>query len=379
MTSAGWEPSSPPSPARRPFRRRFTSASADASPSRPLRNCNGPTWPTKSSRTTFQTTPPSIGRRRSACAAASAFLFTGKAPRQVGMDRSGAATAMRRRDSRPGTIGGRQAVGRRGGERPGPARGRPHPHRCRRRLRPRRQRRRAGLLSLTRKSASCRPSDRWQTPWQDYAWAPDVVLTPPGGRVGVLDLPANDAPALRGPQGRGRRRRRPADLPGAGRLRGVAGASPTATNRSIASRCRRSSTTSDGMARRRCRFRRRRAPAASYAIDLGTDEALETGATEVKFSKPLFQYVENFLNLPVGTVPALARYRRRTVLWTPGPAGRVVRVVGVKDGLAELDVDGKGQAGRPGDPDRSGRRRGGAPSAGRSCTERTGPSCGGCR
>ena len=178
-----------------------------------------------------------------------------------------------------------------------------------------------------------------------HAWAPDVVLTPPGGRVGVLDLPANDAPALRGPRGR-RRRRRPAGLPAPA---GFAASLVFPDGDKPLNRLALSAVEYDIGRHGAAALPVPPPPgaAASYAIDLGTDEPLETGATEVKFNKPLLQYVENSLNLPAGTFLPLAHFDGERSLWTPSPPGRVVRVVGVKDGLAELDVDGKGQAADP--------------------------------
>ena len=81
-----------------------------------------------------------------------------------------------------------------------------------------------------------------------------------------------------------------------------------------------------------------------YAVDVSTDEGQEPGAVAVKFNKPLLHYVENFLKLPAGTILPLARYDAEQSVWVPAPAGRVIGVLGVKDGLAELDLDGKGQA-----------------------------------
>ena len=40
------------------------------------------------------------------------------------------------------------------------------------------------------------------------------------------------------------------------------------------------------------------------------DEALAAGATDVRFSQPLFHYVENFLNFPVGMVVPTGYYDR---------------------------------------------------------------------
>ncbi len=87
-------------------------------------------------------------------------------------------------------------------------------------------------------------------------------------------------------------------------------------------------------------------PAASqytYAVEFSIDEALTSGAIDVRFSQPVINYLENFLNFPVGTSVPAGSYNRTTGLWEPEPNGRVVQVLRVNDGFAVLDVDGSGQ------------------------------------
>lgn len=277
--------------------------------------------------------------------AASAFLYTGKAPRQVGMDRA----ALRRRcaavirgqvrstDGKPlagveVSVPAQPEIGRTLTDAEGgfdlAVNG-------------------GGPVLVAYQKVGLLSARRWvATPWQDYAWAPDVVLTPPGGRIGVLDLPANDAPALRGPQ--------EGDAAGAGRPVFVApagfGASEVFPDGDKPLNRIALSAVEYDIGRHGAAALPALPPpgaAACYAIDLGTDEPLETGASEVKFNKPLLQYVENIPNLPAGTVLPLGHFDGERSLWLPSPPGRVVRVVGVKDGLAELDVGGKGQSADP--------------------------------
>jgi RHS repeat-associated protein len=85
------------------------------------------------------------------------------------------------------------------------------------------------------------------------------------------------------------------------------------------------------------------ASAYTYAVDLSADEALAQGATEVGFSTPLPFYVENFLNFPVGTVVPLGTYDRATAAWLPLNSGRVLKILAVTNGQAEIDADGDNQ------------------------------------
>jgi RHS repeat-associated protein len=80
----------------------------------------------------------------------------------------------------------------------------------------------------------------------------------------------------------------------------------------------------------------------TYCVDLSADEAVAAGADSVVFDKPLAHYVENFLNLPVGVLVPAGYYDRKQGVWVPSKNGRVVRIIGVTGGKADLDTDGDG-------------------------------------
>ena len=48
--------------------------------------------------------------------------------------------------------------------------------------------------------------------------------------------------------------------------------------------------------------------AYTYAVEFSVDEAVEAGATDVRFTKPVITYVDNFLGFPAGTVVPAAYY-----------------------------------------------------------------------
>ena len=83
--------------------------------------------------------------------------------------------------------------------------------------------------------------------------------------------------------------------------------------------------------------------AYTYAIELSADEALAAGATSVQFSQAVSVYLDNFLGFPVGANVPSGYYDRAAGAWRAEADGRVVRVLGVSGGLAQLDVDGTGQ------------------------------------
>lgn len=87
--------------------------------------------------------------------------------------------------------------------------------------------------------------------------------------------------------------------------------------------------------------------AYTYAVELSADEAISAGAKEVRFSQPVPFYVENFLGLPVGTIVPAASYDREKAAWIPSRNGRVIQIVGINGGLAELDTNGDGVADGP--------------------------------
>jgi RHS repeat-associated protein len=82
----------------------------------------------------------------------------------------------------------------------------------------------------------------------------------------------------------------------------------------------------------------------TYAVELSADEAVEVGATEVRFTKPVYNYVENFLGFPVGTDVPNGYYDKEKAAWVPSEDGHVIKVLSITDGLADLDVNGDGTA-----------------------------------
>ncbi|RJQ52518.1 MAG: carboxypeptidase regulatory-like domain-containing protein [Nitrospiraceae bacterium] len=80
----------------------------------------------------------------------------------------------------------------------------------------------------------------------------------------------------------------------------------------------------------------------TYAVELSVDEAIAAGAKRVDFLQPVFFYVENFLNFPVGGIVPVGYYDRDRAAWIPSDNGRIIQILSVSNGIAELDVDGSG-------------------------------------
>jgi len=84
--------------------------------------------------------------------------------------------------------------------------------------------------------------------------------------------------------------------------------------------------------------------AYTYAVELSADEAVATGAKQLRFSQPIVLYVENFLNFPVGGIVPVGFYDRDQAAWVASQNGRVVKILSITNSLADLDIDGSGVA-----------------------------------
>jgi hypothetical protein len=87
--------------------------------------------------------------------------------------------------------------------------------------------------------------------------------------------------------------------------------------------------------------------AYTYAVELSADEAAAAGATGVRFDHPVSFYLEDFLNFPVGEAVPTGYYDAGRGAWVASDNGRVVKVLSVTGGLADLDIDGSGKAATP--------------------------------
>ncbi len=81
----------------------------------------------------------------------------------------------------------------------------------------------------------------------------------------------------------------------------------------------------------------------TYCLEYSLDEAIAAGAKDVEFNQPLIHYVENFLGFPVGGIVPVGYYDREAAVWKASENGRIIQILSVANGLAELDVDGSGE------------------------------------
>ena len=83
--------------------------------------------------------------------------------------------------------------------------------------------------------------------------------------------------------------------------------------------------------------------AYTYAVELSSDEALALGAKSVEFSKPYIYFVDNFLNVPVGSAVPLGIYNKEKGYWDAERDGVVIKILSITNGVAQIDLSGSGQ------------------------------------
>ena len=194
-------------------------------------------------------------------------------------------------------------------------------------------------------AGSSPPSARSTSPGRTTARLPDVVLVPVDPQVTAIDLSAGSLQVARGSpvtDADGSRQATVLFPPGHHRGDGAPGRLPCSRSATLNVRATEYTVGDKGPEAMPAEL-----PPTSgytYCVELSADEALAAGATDVLFSAPLPCYVENFLGFPVGIEVPLGSYDRARGAWIPAESGRVIEVLGVTGGAADLDVDGDGVA-----------------------------------
>ncbi|MEK7990382.1 MAG: hypothetical protein VSS52_005195, partial [Thiotrichaceae bacterium] len=82
----------------------------------------------------------------------------------------------------------------------------------------------------------------------------------------------------------------------------------------------------------------------TYTVELSVDQAIIVGATQVNFNQPVMLYVDNFFEFPEGIEIPMIWYNYEQSNWVESDDGRIIKIIGIENGFAVLDVDGNGQA-----------------------------------
>ena len=199
-----------------------------------------------------------------------------------------------------------------------------------------------GLLTVDYKKKVIYQAQRQvDAPWQDYAWLPNVVMIPHDIEITTIDLASGDpmqvaqgsvvtdndgsrTATILFPQGT----EAEMTLPD-GTTQPLLTLNVRATEYTVGENGPKSMP----------------APLPpqsgyTYCIDLSVDEADAVGAKDVKFNQPVWFYVENFLNFPVGMAVPTGYYDKGKAVWVPSDNGRIIKILSVSGGMADLDTDG---------------------------------------
>ena len=202
-----------------------------------------------------------------------------------------------------------------------------------------------GLITIVYTKTGYLPSQRQvQAPWQDYAWLPDIVLLPLDAQVTTVNLNTAAMQVARGSTSSDVDGSRRATLliPQSTQAELVLPNGLTQTVTTLHVRATEYTVGKAGPLAMPAQL-----PSSSgytYALEYSVDEGLAAGATDVRFSQPLFHYVENFLKFPVGTAVPTGYYDKAKATWIPSDNGRVIKILTITSGLANLDTDGDGVA-----------------------------------
>jgi RHS repeat-associated protein len=197
-----------------------------------------------------------------------------------------------------------------------------------------------GLLTVDCEKAGYLGSQRQvNTPWQDYVWLPDVMMIQADTQVTSIDLSSSASVQMaRGSVVNDSDGTRQATLlfPQDVKANMTLPDGTTQTLTTMHVRATEYTVGANGSKAMPAEL-----PPTSgytYAVELSVDEA--AGAADVSFNRPLYFYVENFLNFSVGSIVPVGYYNRSLGLWIASNNGLVIKIISITNGMADLDVNG---------------------------------------
>jgi RHS repeat-associated protein len=206
-----------------------------------------------------------------------------------------------------------------------------------------------GVVTVQLAKAGFLPAQRQvHAPWRDSVWVDDVVLIEPDSAATEVDPSLTTLQVIRGTAVEDQDGRRQATL-----------LYPAGTSAQLVFpngqthplfwlTVRATEYTAGASGRQAMPAPLPPASGYTYCVELSVDEAMGTNGT-VHFSQAVPFYLENFLHFPVGAIVPNGFYDRALAAWVADDNGRVVKIVAVSNGLAELDVTGSGLAANPED------------------------------
>lgn len=203
-----------------------------------------------------------------------------------------------------------------------------------------------GVLTLNFEKTGYIPAQRQvNAPWKDYVEVPDVALVGRDPQVTLIDFtssaPVQVAQGSMSADADGARRATLMFFPGTeARIFLPGGGTKAMTNLNV--RFTEYTVGPNGPAMMPAEL----PPSIgyTYCVELGADEVVEqgikVGGKDVLFSQPVIFYLDNFLGFPVGGHVPAGYYDDDRAVWVPCDDGKVIKILSVAGGLAELDTDG---------------------------------------
>ncbi len=201
-----------------------------------------------------------------------------------------------------------------------------------------------GLVTLNIEKAGFLSSQRQvDAPWVDYASAPDVVLLKPDPKTTVIDLtdtskPFHVAQGSKTVDDSGTRRATLL-IPSGTNVRLMQPDGSTVPSTKLTLRFTEYTTGENGPEAMPGTLPP--TSAYTYAVEINADEAKATvHGKSVLFDRPVYLYTDNFLSFPVGADAPSGYYDETDARWVSSVSGRVLKVTGIANGVAEVDVTG---------------------------------------
>ena len=202
-----------------------------------------------------------------------------------------------------------------------------------------------GVLTVNYRKTGYLPAQRKvDVPWQDYLVVEDVVLITRDAQTTVVDLTnMTEIQVARGGVVTDQDGSRQATLliPPGTQARVY---NPDGSTRSVTALTLRASEYTVGTnGPKAMPAKLPPTTAYTYAVELGADEGIiKLNGKDVLFNQPVPFYVDNFINFPVGGEAPIGYYDNTKSAWVPEKNGKIIKILSVAGGRAELDVSGTG-------------------------------------
>lgn len=182
-----------------------------------------------------------------------------------------------------------------------------------------------------------------EVPWREFAWLPDVVMTPLDGVATVIDF-SKPIEVARGATTSDDRGERTSTLLFPGGTTVQMELSDGSTQPLASLTVRSTEYTIGGSGPQAMPGPLPYGVGYTYAVELSIDEAIAAGAETVHFSQPVIHYVENFIGFPVGEPVPSYYFDRKLGSWLSMQPGVVIKILNENGSIAEIDADGDGLA-----------------------------------